>query len=146
MPVNHCPQREHHNWIRSLWLLLGLLWLGLSQPVVAAPLSNFDRLPLSQYDVPPEYQMRFSHLSIEDGLSHGMVLRIVQDDLGFMWFGTADGLNRYDSHTFKVYKSRSGDAGSLRSDSIWALYVDQAGMLWVGTEGGGLQYLDRDSD
>ncbi|HET90789.1 MAG TPA: hypothetical protein ENN99_08645, partial [Chloroflexi bacterium] len=97
-------------------------------------------------DIPPEYQMRFTHLSIEDGLSHGMVLRIVQDDLGFMWFGTGNGLNRYDGHTFKIYKYDPDDPHSLQSNSIWALYADRSGTLWVGTEGGGLNQFDRDTD
>jgi ligand-binding sensor domain-containing protein/signal transduction histidine kinase len=134
----------------KLGFVLTLLCVCVATSAGAAPFIHFDRsVPVaieSPPDVPPEHQLRFAHLSIEDGLSHGMVLRIVQDDLGFMWFGTADGLNRYDAHTFKVYKSNPDDPGSLRSDSIWALYVDREGTLWVGTEGGGLSYLDRDAD
>ena len=103
-------------------------------------------LPTLSDFLPPEQQRRFVHISTADGLSHGMVLRIVQDDLGFMWFGTADGLNRYDGHTFKVYKNDPDDPGSISSDSIWALYVDRSGTLWVGTEGGGLNRFDRDAD
>ncbi len=154
-PVDLAPQpqpcRDRRGW-RSWWnvgLVLTLLWMWAVLPVSAASPIRHDqpeRVAKSTPDIPPEYQLRFAHLSIEDGLSHGMVLRIVQDDLGFMWFGTADGLNRYDGHTFKVYKSNPDDPGSLRSDSIWALYVDRAGTLWVGTEGGGLSYLDRDTD
>jgi len=79
------------------WLLGAMLAIFVSASV------NADVLDPPPH-IPPERQMRFAHLSIKDGLSHGMVLRIVRDALGFMWFGTGDGLNRYDGHTFRVYK------------------------------------------
>jgi ligand-binding sensor domain-containing protein len=91
-------------------------------------------------------KLRFSHLSVADGLSNADVRAIVQDQQGFMWFGTwLGGLNRYDGSTFKVYRHDDRDDGSLRSDSIWALYLDRAGTLWVGLDGGVDRY-DRDTD
>ena len=74
--------------------------------------------------------VRFSHLSVADGLSNADVRAIVQDRQGFMWFGTwIGGLNRYDGYTFKVYKHDDQDNRSLGCDSIWALYVDRTGVL-----------------
>jgi len=90
--------------------------------------------------------LRFTHLSVADGLSNADVRAIVQDRQGFMWFGTwLGGLNRYDGYTFKVYKHDDQDNRSLGCDSIWALYVDRTGVLWVGTAEGVDRY-DRGTD
>ncbi|HKN19763.1 MAG TPA: two-component regulator propeller domain-containing protein, partial [Terracidiphilus sp.] len=81
-----------------------------------------------------------------DGLSQSDVRAIVQDRQGFMWFGTwLGGLNRYDGYTFKVYKHDDQDEHSLGCDGIQTLYVDRAGVLWVGTNEGVDRY-DRDTD
>ena len=91
-------------------------------------------------------KLSFTHLSVADGLSNADVRAIAQDRQGFMWFGTwLGGLNRYDGYTFKVYKHDDQDDRSLASDSIWALYVDRAGALWVGTNEAVDRY-DRDAD
>jgi PAS domain S-box-containing protein len=88
----------------------------------------------------------FTHLSVADGLSQSDVRAIVQDRQGFMWFGTwLGGLNRYDGYTFKVYKHDDQDERSLGCDGIQTLYVDRAGVLWVGTNEGVDRY-DRDTD
>lgn len=90
--------------------------------------------------------LRFTHLSVADGLSQGDVRAIAQDRQGFMWFGTwLGGLNRYDGYTFKVYKHDDQDGRSLGGDTIRALYVDRTGVLWVGTAEGVDRY-DRDTD
>src|SRR5210317_1825502 len=80
----------------------------------------------------------FEHLSIEDGLSQITVHSILQDSQGFLWFGTEDGLNRYDGYDFVVYKNSQKDSGSLSNNYIWALEQDQTGNIWIGTDGGGL--------
>lgn len=88
----------------------------------------------------------FSHLSVADGLSDGDVRAITQDKQGFMWFGTwLGGLNRYDGYTFKVYRHDGKDERSLACDTVRALFVDRAGVLWVGTSEG-LDRYDRDTD
>ena len=82
--------------------------------------------------------IRFNHLTSEDGLSTDRVGTILQDNQGFMWFGTFDGLNRYDGYEFKVYRHNSQDPDSLNANLITALLQDRDGYLWVGTSGGGL--------
>ncbi len=79
---------------------------------------------------------RFTRLTAEQGLSHDMVTAILQDRQGFLWFGTQDGLNRYDGYTFTVYRHLRSDPQSLASSTINALYEDRAGTLWVGTVAG----------
>jgi diguanylate cyclase (GGDEF)-like protein len=85
----------------------------------------------------------FDRLSLEQGLSQGTINAILQDRRGFMWFGTEDGLNRYDGYGFKVYKRDSNDPASLSHNFIWAIHEDKNGDLWIGTNGGGLEHWNR---
>ena len=80
--------------------------------------------------------LKFTHLTTKDGLSQGYVVDILQDRRGFMWFATRDGLNRYDGHTFVVYKHDPNDPGSLSSSFIQDLMEDDHGYLWVATNNG----------
>jgi two-component system sensor histidine kinase ChiS len=90
--------------------------------------------------------IKFERISIEDGLSQSVINTMLQDSKGYMWFGTQDGLNRYDGYQFKVYKNDPDDPASISLNHITALHEDQAGYLWIGTNGGGLNRLDRESD
>jgi diguanylate cyclase (GGDEF)-like protein len=83
---------------------------------------------------------RFARLTVEDGLSQNSVGDIVQDRLGFLWFGTQEGLNRYDGYRFVVHRARN-EPGFLRDHNITALIEDRRGDLWAGTSGG-LHRLD----
>jgi ligand-binding sensor domain-containing protein/signal transduction histidine kinase/DNA-binding NarL/FixJ family response regulator len=88
----------------------------------------------------------FDHLSVEEGLSQSTVFAITQDADGFMWFGTRDGLNRYDSRSIKTYRNETGNARSLSSNSVHCLLVDSKHQLWVGTnEGLNLYHADTDN-
>ncbi|MCU4174266.1 ligand-binding sensor domain-containing protein [Carboxylicivirga sp. N1Y90] len=87
-----------------------------------------------------DYQI--SYLSIQDGLSQNEVTSIVEDQYGFIWFGTRGGLNRYDGYIFKHFKPESGDGSDLSSPSIESLYCDSKGQLWIGTKSGGLSLFD----
>jgi signal transduction histidine kinase/ligand-binding sensor domain-containing protein/DNA-binding NarL/FixJ family response regulator len=75
----------------------------------------------------------FSHYSTHDGLSHSGVMCIHQDRDGFMWFGTWDGLNKFDGYQFTNYKSKPGDTSSLSHNRIDFIMEDQHGFLWVKT-------------
>lgn len=63
-----------------------------------------------------------------------------------MWFGTTDGLNKFDGHEFTVYQNIPGDSASLADNSVWALFEDSKTNLWVGTDGGGLSLFDRNTE
>ena len=89
---------------------------------------------------------RFDHLGIEQGLSQSSVICIMQDSRGFMWFGTEDGLNRYDGYTFKVYRHNPNDSTSISSNNITAIKEDHYGNLWIGTGGKGINKFDPQSD
>jgi ligand-binding sensor domain-containing protein/signal transduction histidine kinase len=85
---------------------------------------------------------RFENLDQEDGLSQSSVNTILQDQQGFMWFGTQDGLNRYDGYEFKVFRPDLNDPNSLSDRWITKLFQDHAGFIWIGTRLGGLNKLD----
>lgn len=80
---------------------------------------------------------------ISHAISQNTILCIVQDRQGFMWFGTQDGLNKYDGYKFTVYKHDFRDANSLSDNYINTILEDQNGTLWIGTQNG-LNQFDRD--
>lgn len=84
------------------------------------------------------HTVSFEQLSLEQGLPQSTVNAIMQDRTGFLWFGTQDGLCRYDGYTFIVYRKTGGRATSIADNFIQALAEDGAGALWVGTQNGGL--------
>ena len=75
----------------------------------------------------------FNYLSKKDGLSQVSVFAIAQDSAGFMWFGTRNGLNRFDGYQFKIYRKDTTNY-SLVSDDMRCLYVDPLSHdMWVGS-------------
>ncbi|WP_223233375.1 two-component regulator propeller domain-containing protein [Chitinophaga sp. CF418] len=72
------------------------------------------------------------YLSIENGLSNNAVVNVYQDYKGFMWFGTYDGLNRYDGYKFRIYRNRIGDSTSLIDNGIYTIDGDTDHRLWIG--------------
>lgn len=97
---------------------------------------------LSEYDQP----LQFERISLESGLSQSTVNAIIQDKHGFMWFGTEDGLNRYDGYSFKVYKHIPGNESSLCNNFITALCLDNEDNIWLGTDGSGACKFDPISE
>ncbi len=81
-------------------------------------------------------QISFENLSIRQGLSQSSALALLQDKKGFLWIGTADGLNRYDGHKFKMYRKNLLDSTTLGNNYINALVEDTTGVIWIGTRDG----------
>lgn len=78
----------------------------------------------------------FHNFSPEDGLPQSSISAIAQDHPGFMWFGTEDGLARYDGYLFHVYRNDIADPTTLSNNFINALMVAHDGRIWVGTRNG----------
>lgn len=108
------------------------LWL-LSIPFFHP--SAFAQSPLPDF--------KFERIAMEHGLSHGTVTDIVQDSSGFIWIGTADGLNRFDGRSFKIFKHNPKDAHSISSSFVRTLFVDRSGTLWIAAYNAGLNKFDR---
>ncbi len=98
---------------------------------------------LQAYDF--QNEIKFTHLTVEDGLSQNSVHIIYQDQFGYIWLGTRDGLNRYDGYEMRIYKNIPGNPNSLSDNCITHMYEDCNGRFWVGTEKG-INYLDREND
>jgi ligand-binding sensor domain-containing protein/signal transduction histidine kinase len=113
-------------------------------PVQSGPEGQVANAPrVSRYA--RDNDIKFERLSTERGLSSGVVFCILQDSRGLIWFGTQDGLNKYDGYAFTVYRHSPEDIHSLSDDTVWTIYEDQAGVLWIGTDKGGLNRFDRDN-
>ena len=117
--------------------LLGLLLLCLSGSVLAANALSAQ--------CPDGFSPRFQRLSLEQGLSQSVVNSVVQDADGFLWFGTQDGLNRYDGYGFLVLRRNAEDPHSLPDNHINVLSAEANGTLWIGTANG-LARMPRGAD
>jgi signal transduction histidine kinase/ligand-binding sensor domain-containing protein/DNA-binding response OmpR family regulator len=84
----------------------------------------------------------FEHITTGEGLSQSTVNAIVQDQRGFMWFGTNDGLDKYDGYSIERFSHEKDNINSLSKNAILSLYEDKDEMLWIGTYGGGLNRFD----
>ncbi|TKT92488.1 two-component regulator propeller domain-containing protein [Dyadobacter frigoris] len=88
--------------------------------------------------------IRFEHISA--GLSQSTVTCILQDKKGFMWFGTRNGLNRFDGVEFTTFENVVKDSTSLSHNYVTSLFEDSKGNLWVGTLEGGLNLFNKDKE
>ena len=89
--------------------------------------------------------LHFKQLASKDGLSSSHVTSVIQDQDGFLWIATTDGLNRYDGYHFQCYRSAQKDTASLIHNRVQTLFVDKTGALWVGTVRG-IDRYSRDKD
>jgi ligand-binding sensor domain-containing protein/signal transduction histidine kinase len=78
----------------------------------------------------------FRHYQVENGLSNNAVLCIMQDHLGFMWFGTRDGLDRFDGLSYKIFRNDPRNKNTIGSNAIMSISEDSSKKIWVGTEKG----------
>jgi ligand-binding sensor domain-containing protein len=108
--------------LAGVWLATASLGVGAQSPPPAGPF--------------------FDLVTQDAGLSSNALRCAIQDRRGFLWFGTEDGLNRYDGVRFTVYRHRPNDPTSLAGNAVVSLYEDRAGTLWVGTSNAGLCRYD----
>jgi len=114
--------------------------------IAAPPATASEETAPSEYPVPDVNSvLRFERIGLEEGLSQSVVYAILQDQFGFLWFGTTDGLNRYDGHSFEVFQPDPDDPTSISDRWITALLDDQHGNVWIGTLRGGLNRYDHNT-
>ncbi len=87
--------------------------------------------------------VRFKRITINEGLSLSSVYYIYQDSKGFMWFGTEDGLNKFDGQSITVYGATTDQHYLLANKWIEIVYEDKSGMIWLGSRGGLTMYNPR---
>ena len=97
-------------------------------------------------EILPQTNISFNHLTVEDGLSQNSVYCIFQDSKGFIWFGTQDGLNRYDGYNIKVFKNIPDDSTSLNDNFIFSIYEDLSGTLYIETQSGAFHRYNSRSE
>src|SRR3954471_12300290 len=116
--------------MRRILILVALAWQGcMAAPPEPRVSPQIVRVPVSEGT-----GLSFRRLSTADGLSQTRAAQIIQDDQGFMWFGTQYGLNRYDGYNFKLFLHDPRDPDSLGCVFIRALFKDRSGALWVGCD------------
>lgn len=119
-------------------LLAAILSVGVFLPIPGKALPSPAASSVVQY----QSNARFERLTVEDGLPSSIVLGVLQDQQGFMWFATADGLARYDGYEFKVFRHDSQNPNSLSHNNTFALIETRDGLIWIGTDPGGLNAYD----
>src|SRR4030095_3469521 len=100
----------------------------------------------NQSNKPQNESLHFEQIGSEDGISNENVTAILQDSKGYMWFGTMDGLNKYDGYSFKKYQFDPFDSSSLSQNIIYTIWEDKKyDFIWVGTYEG-LCRFDRSTE
>lgn len=79
---------------------------------------------------------RFTHYDIENNLPSNTIRSIIQDSNGFMWFGTENGLSRFDGYQFKTFRTKANDSTSIGNNYIYSLLEDDSHNFWIGTDKG----------
>ena len=130
--------------VRALFSLTGLLLF--CEPVIAETTTPADSPTVARpagevvhIRVIESSDLRVRRISTHEGLSQTRVQQVVQDDRGFIWFGTQYGLDRYDGYDFKVFVHDPKSKNSLSGTFVTALFKDRDGALWIGCNG----VLDR---
>jgi PAS domain S-box-containing protein len=122
----------------TFWLLL---FLTVLTPTTYAQGGDPPPDPLAIIKPGLQPALRFTHLTTTDGLANSHVEVIFQDSRGFMWFGTRDGLSRYDGYRFITYRHNPDNPNSLMGNNISDIIEDDQGRLWI-SGGGGVTLFD----
>jgi ligand-binding sensor domain-containing protein/signal transduction histidine kinase/DNA-binding NarL/FixJ family response regulator len=113
-----------NNTLQRVRFINFVLWLTI--PLNLWPAFGYGQAP----------KLSFKHLGYQQGLSNSVIECIIEDNRGYMWFGTRDGLNRFDGHEITTFRHIQGDTTSINGNYITALYEDSRRRLWVGTLNG----------
>ena len=132
----HARVRKARFLAVAVWTYIGVI------PVIAAgehPLLGHVDPRVVHLPTVDANDLRFNRLSTAHGLSQTRVSQIVEDDQGFMWFGTQYGLNRYDGYNFKIFVNDPKNPNSLSGAFVDSLFKARNGMLWIGCS----EFLNR---
>ncbi|WP_462254903.1 ligand-binding sensor domain-containing protein [Ferruginibacter sp.] len=88
------------------------------------------------YCIAAAQQFRFNSFTTKEGLSNNTIACLIKNNQGFLWMGTANGLNRFDGNAFDVFNNNPNDSNSIASNFIQSLYISSKNKLWVGTASG----------
>ena len=100
---------------------------------------------LVMFTTTASFAVQFDHLTVDDGLSSNHVFCIHQDSLGFMWFGTTRGLNRWNGTDFRIFRHDPLDSNSLSNDEVKCIFQDDSRYLWIATTNG-LNKLNQETE
>lgn len=118
-----------------------LWWITLIVFTVGVKLHGFAQNS-SFVDGKSSLPLKFAHYSSKNGLPQNSVLAIFQDNTGFIWMGTDDGLARYDGYQFEIFRHLPGNSTTIHNNVIRAIIADPLGHIWIGTEGGGISIFN----
>ncbi len=128
-------------WRNTTWVFCALLAVAATPAVSTVS----EKIALTEANS-KHRNLRLTHLGSADGLTQELINTIAQDAQGFMWFGTQEGLTRYDGTRMHSYNAAADSANALAHNWIWALLSDSKGRFWIGTNGGGLALYQPRSD
>ncbi|MFN8240497.1 MAG: two-component regulator propeller domain-containing protein [Bacteroidales bacterium] len=103
----------------------------------------FVLLLVTSLDLHAQGKIWFDKIGVEDGLANSTIYAMMQDDEGYIWIGTRNGLNCYDGYTFRSFDANFIDSTTISYSWVNCLYQDHDGYIWLGTEGGGLNRIDK---
>ncbi len=118
----------------------------MQRPFAPANLLLFLWLTLRAGSAFAQAPLKFEHLTVKDGLSDNLVWSMLQDRKGYLWFGTLDGLNKYDGYTITTYKYTPHDPTSIAHNVIFKIWEDKQGLIWIGTVEGGICKFDPSTE
>lgn len=100
---------------------------SMTRWLLAVTLLTYSLPLLANQQLAAVYPFKFDHLTTEQGLSQHTILSILQDKRGFLWFGTQDGLNKYEGHRFTIYRHDEAENQTISDNYILSLFEDHTG-------------------